>query len=100
MSENKDYDAIFGVLDNEKDAKKIEEERDRLMTECFRRVFSTNEGKIVLHQILEDLKFYKVECVNDTEVILNNFAKFMIFERLKCDNYKQMTNAIFDCIKH
>ena len=51
MSENKDYDAIFGVLDNEKDAKKIEEERDRLMTECFRRVFSTDEGRLVLHQI-------------------------------------------------
>lgn len=100
MADDKAYDEIFGVLDNEKDAKKIEEERDRLMTECFRRVFSTDEGKIVLHQILEDLKFYKVECVNDTEVILNNFAKFMIFERLKCDNYKQMTNAIFDCNKH
>jgi hypothetical protein len=99
MAVDKAYDEIFGVLDNETDAKKIEEERDRLMTECFRRVFSTDEGKIVLHQILEDLMFYKVECVNDSEVILNNFAKFMIFERLKCDNYKQMTSAIFDCRK-
>ena len=43
--------------------------------------------------------FYK-ECVTDTDIALNNFAKFMIFKRLKCDNYKQMTSAIFDCNKH
>ncbi len=96
MAVDRTYDEIFSVLDNEKDVKKIETERDRLMSECFRRVFSTDEGKIVLHQILEDLKFYKVECVNDTEVILNNFAKFMIFERLKINNKRQITSMLMD----
>lgn len=93
-----DYDKIMGTLDGDSE-QEIIIERDKRMTECFRRVFSTDDGKIVLHQLLEDLSFYK-ECVTDTDIALNNFAKFMIFKRLKCDNYKQMTSAIFDCNKH
>lgn len=98
MESDKDYDKIMETLEGDSDQKVIIE-RDKRMTECFRRVFSTDEGRIVLHQILEDLRFYK-ECVTDTDIALNNFAKFMIFKRLKCDNYKQMTSAIFDCNKH
>ena len=98
MESSNDYDKIMGALEKDSD-KEIVIERDKRMTECFRRVFSTDEGRIVLHQILEDLMFYK-ECVTETDIALNNFAKFMIFKRLKCDNYKQITSAIFDCNKH
>lgn len=77
------------------EAEKIVIERDRKMTECFRRVFSSQDGRIVLHQLLEDLRFYD-ECVTDTDVALNNFAKFMIFKRLKVDNKKKITNQIMD----
>lgn len=98
MESNTEYDKIMGALDGDSDNEVIIE-RDKRMTECYRRVFSTDEGRIVLHQILEDLMFYK-ECVTDTDIALNNFAKFMIFKRLKCDNYKQITSAIFDCNKH
>lgn len=97
MASSEEYDKIMGALDEEPD--KVIIERDKQMTELFRRVFSTDDGRKVLHQLLEDLRFYK-ECVTDTDVALNNFAKFMIFKRLKCDNYKQMTNAIIDCNKH
>ncbi len=93
------YDKIMGELDGDSEQEAIIE-RDKRMSECFRRVFSTDEGRLVLHQILVDLKFYENENVTETSVTLNNFAKFMIFKRLKCDNYKQMTNAIFDCNKH
>ena len=92
-----DYDKIMGALDD--DAQEEVIERDKRMSECFRRVFSTDDGKRVLHQLLTDLRFYD-ECVTETDVALNNFAKFMIFKRLRCDNYKQMTSNILDCDKH
>ena len=92
-----DYDKIMGTLDSDAESEVIE--RDKRMSECFRRVFSTDDGRLVLHQLLTDLRFYD-ECITETDVALNNFAKFMIFKRLKCDNYKQITSAIFDCKKH
>lgn len=98
MESEKEYDKIMGALDGDTEQEAVIE-RDKRMSECFRRVFSTDEGRLVLHQILTDLRFYD-ECVTDTDIALNNFAKFMIFKRLKCDNYKQMTSAIFDCNKH
>lgn len=98
MESDNGYDKIMGELDGDTEQEAIIE-RDKRMSECFRRVFSTDEGRLVLHQILTDLRFYD-ECVTDTDIALNNFAKFMIFKRLKCDNYKQMTSAIFDCNKH
>jgi hypothetical protein len=99
MESDKEYDKIIGALDKDTEKEAIIE-RDKRMSECFRRVFSTDEGRLVLHQILVDLKFYETENVTETSVTLNNFAKFMIFKRLKCDNYKQMTSVIFDCNKH
>lgn len=96
MASNEDYDKIFGALDGKDEDAKIIAERDKRMSECFRRVFGTDEGKLVLHQILTDLKFYE-ENVTETSIALNNFAKFMIFKRLRCDNYKQMTEMLYDC---
>lgn len=81
------------ALDTEVENKIIE--ADKKMSECFRRVFSTSEGKIVLHQILTDLRFYD-ECVSETDTALNNFAKFMIFKRLKVNNKKQITKLIME----
>ena len=98
MESDNGYDKIMGALEGDSEQEAIIE-RDKRMSECFRRVFSTDEGRLVLHQILTDLRFYD-ECVTDTDIALNNFAKFMIFKRLKCDNYKQMTSKIFDCNKH
>ena len=84
------------ALDTEVENKIIE--ADKKMSECFRRVFSTSEGKIVLHQILTDLRFYD-ECVSETDTALNNFAKFMIFKRLKVNNKKQITKLIMEIEK-
>lgn len=68
---------------------------DKKMTEYFRRVFTTHDGRIVLEQILIDLKFFS-ECVTETDIALNNYAKFMIFKRLKCDNTKEITNNLLN----
>lgn len=89
-------DDIFGALDE--DPKQRVLERDKKMTECFRRVFSSQEGRLVLHQLLEDLRFYD-ECISETDVALNNFAKFMIFKRLKVQNKKEITKLIMDISK-
>ena len=98
MASRDEYDKIMGTLDGDSEQAEIIE-RDKRMSDIYRRVFSTDEGRQVLHQILTDLRFYD-ECITDTDIALNNFAKFMIFKRLKCDNYKQITNVLFDCNKH
>lgn len=93
-SDNKsEIEQLWDTLDEEPG--KVIFERDKKMTECFRRVFSTQDGRIVLHQILTDLRFYD-ECVDDVDRALNNFAKFMIFKRLKVDNKKKLTSLIMD----
>ena len=91
-SNEKDYDKVFGALEGAEDPITI---RDKKMTEAYRRLFSTSDGKLVLHQILTDLKFYD-ECISDADVALNNFAKFMIFKRLKVHNSGQITKVIAD----
>lgn len=78
------------------EAEKINIERDKKMTECFRRVFSTPDGKIVLHQILEDLEFFNCRINSPQEIALNNYAKFMIFKRLKVDNTKKITEKLME----
>ena len=86
-------DDIFGALDEDPKIKILD--RDKRMTECFRRLFSTQDGRIVLHQLLTDLRFYD-ECISETDVALNNFAKFMIFKRLKVQNKREITKLIMD----
>ena len=97
MAEKNEVDEVFETL--EEDANKKILECDKLMTECFRRVFSTPDGKIVLHQLLKDLEFFNCKISNEREIALNNYAKFMIFKRLGCNNDKQISDAIFDCRK-
>lgn len=77
------------------DAKKKIVEADKKMTEYFRRVFSTPDGKVVLEQLLIDLKFFD-ECVTETDTALNNYAKFMIFKRLKVDNKSKITRLLME----
>lgn len=90
MASDDTENLMDSMLDD--DYKKIIE-ADKRMTKCFRNVFSSPEGKEVLHQILTDLKFYD-ECISDTDIALNNYAKFMIFKRLKVDNKKQITELL------
>lgn len=93
MESNDAGDFFDSALDDEAANKIVE--ADKRMSECFRRLFSSKEGRIVLHQILTDLKFFD-ECVTDADMALNNYAKFMIFKRLKVDNTKQIANMLMD----
>ena len=98
MASSTDYDNIMCALDDDKKDKIIE--ADKRMVECFRRVFSTDDGKKVLHQLLIDLEFFNYKINSPQEIALNNYAKFMIFKRLGCNNDKQISDAIFNCNKH
>lgn len=98
MVSDTDYDEIMGSLDENKTDKSAE--ADKMMVECFRRVFSTDDGKRVLHQLLLDLEFFNHRINSPQEIALNNYAKFMIFKRLGCNNDKQISDAIFDCNRH
>lgn len=93
---DEEYDEIFGTLDEDK---KVKADGDKQMSEYFRRVFSTPDGKVVLHQLLLDLQFFNCKISTEREIALNNYAKFMIFKRLGCNNDKQISDAIFDCRK-
>lgn len=97
MAMDRDYEKIMSTLDEDKKNEIIE--ADKRMTECFRRVFSTDDGKRVLHQLLLDLEFFNCQINSPQEIALNNYAKFMIFKRLGCNNDKQISDAIFNCRK-
>ena len=97
MASNKEYDKIFDTLETDNEEERIALEKK--IMETFRRVFSTSDGRFVLNQILNDLCFFNYKITGPEETALNNYAKFMIFKRLGCNNDMQISNAIFDCRK-
>lgn len=86
--------AEFKDLDFEEQQKLIKK-NDRDMSLLFREVFSTEAGRKVLEQLLIDLRFFD-NCSTPDEIALNNYAKFMIKNRLKIDNRERITGAILD----
>ncbi|MBO7733351.1 MAG: hypothetical protein J6S67_12375 [Methanobrevibacter sp.] len=93
MASNDAEEFMNDALDDEAEKKVIE--ADKKMTEYFRRVFTSKDGRIVLQQILTDLKFFD-ECIDEQDRVLNNYAKFMIFKRLKVDNKSKITNLLME----
>jgi len=70
-----------------------QEERKEMMVETCRKVFSTDDGKIVLNMLLTDLFMYEnVRTKGDRA--LNEYAKFFIRERLGVRGTKSMTDFI------
>lgn len=86
--------AEFKDLDFEEQQELIKK-NDRDMSLLFREVFSTEAGRKVLEQLLIDLRFFD-NCSTPDEIALNNYAKFMIKNRLKIDNRERITGAILD----
>ena len=91
-----DFDeSIYDVLDASKDYEKIAEEKDLAMVRLWRKVFSDEDGRTVLRQLLTDLCFFE-ECKTNDDVVRNNYAKFVIKKRLMIDNKKRITEAILE----
>ncbi len=53
------------------------EQNKRLQAAC-RRLFSTEDGKIVLNMLLTDLKFFD-GAVSEKDSVLNEYAKFFLW---------------------
>ncbi|MBO7714414.1 MAG: hypothetical protein J6S85_12635 [Methanobrevibacter sp.] len=91
-----DYEnSVYDELDEKKDVQKIIEEKDMRMVRLFRKVFLSEDGKIVLRQILTDLNYFD-ECKTNDDVVRNNYAKFVIKTRLMIDNKDRLTNAVLE----
>lgn len=69
------------------------QERNELLKETFRRVFNTDDGKIVLNALLADLHLFDI-CHTKREHTLNEYAKFFIRERLGVSDTKELTDFI------
>jgi len=69
------------------------EERNEMLVETCRKVFNTDDGRIVLNMLLADLRLYE-NLNTKRELALNEYAKFFIRERLGVRDTKAMTDFI------
>lgn len=74
------------------------EQQKKKLVETFRKVFSTEDGKIALNAILYDL-FYFTEATTDSEQALNQYAKYFIKERLGIKNTLEISNALISIVE-
>ena len=68
-------------------------EKEELLVETCRKVFSTDDGKIVLNMLLTDLRLF-MDSHTKREKILNDYAKFFVRERLGVRDTKSLTDFI------
>jgi len=78
-----------------KNRKLTVQEQNEMLVETFRKVFGTDEGKIALKALLEDLRFFEA-CRTKRECALNDYAKFFIRERMGMGDTKGITDFIAD----
>ena len=70
-----------------------EKKKSEMLVETCRKVFSSDEGKIVLNMLLTDLRLF-MDSHTKREKILNDYAKFFIRERLGVRDTKSLTDFI------
>jgi hypothetical protein len=73
---------------------KPEEQAKRLREICVK-VFSSDDGKIVLNMLLTDLRLYE-ECISERDAALNEYAKYFIRERLGVIKTIPLTDSIIE----
>ena len=67
--------------------------KNEMLIETCRKVFSTDDGKIVLNMLMTDLFFFD-KGETEKEGFLNEYAKFFIRERLGVRDTKSLTDFI------
>ena len=76
-----------------KNKKLTPEERNEMLVETCRKVFDTEDGRIVLNMLLTDLFLF--EKIQDEQGrALNEYAKFFIRERMGVRDTKSLTDFI------
>ena len=73
-----------------------EDEASARIQRAFRSVFSTEDGKIVLAVMLEDLKFFD-PAANEADRVLSNYAKEILRKAGLTDSW-DMTMALINVI--
>jgi len=68
-------------------------EKNEMLVETCQRLFNTEDGKIVLNMLLNDLRLYE-PANTKREKTLNEYAKFFIRERLGLSGTKSLTDFI------
>jgi len=76
-----------------KDKKLLPQEKNEMLKEKFRKVFGTEDGKIVLNALMTDL-FLFGQTQTKRQNFLNDYAKFFIRERLGVSDTKALTDFI------
>ena len=72
------------------------DEQEKQLQKMFREVFSTPHGKIVLGIILEDLYYFN-PCAHDETRALNNYAKYLLAQRLGINNHTKIIDSLLSC---
>jgi len=70
-----------------------EEEKNEMLIETCQKVFSTEDGKIVLNMLMTDLRMFD-PANTKREKYLNEYAKFFIQKRLGVGGTKSLTDFI------
>lgn len=73
-------------------------EQNVKLQEMFREVFGSENGKIVLGVILEDL-YYFSSTNNEATAALSNYAKTLLAQRLGINNTKRIIDELFKTVE-
>jgi hypothetical protein len=76
-----------------KDKKLTAQEKNDMLVETCRKVFLSDEGKIVLNMLLTDLFLFE-NTRTKREHALNEYAKFFIRERMGVGDSKEISDFI------
>ncbi|AAS11640.1 MULTISPECIES: hypothetical protein [Treponema] len=71
------------------------DEQIEALRKTFKRVFKTEDGKIIFNALLNDL-FYFTEAKTEAEKALCEYAKFFLRERLGIIKTLNITNSLID----
>lgn len=71
------------------------EEQHEYMQELFRKVFMSDEGKIVFNILLDDLNFFK-PARDEAAKARNDYAKFLIADRMGLVNTFSLSNKLLE----
>ncbi|UTC77574.1 hypothetical protein E4O04_05985 [Treponema sp. OMZ 799] len=71
------------------------EDQIKALRETFKRVFKTEDGRIVFNALLNDL-FYFTEAKTEAEKALCEYAKFFLRERLGVTKTLDITDALIN----
>lgn len=69
-----------------------EEQAQALRVAC-RRVFSSDEGRVIFNMLMTDLRFFD-EAITEAEQSLSEYAKFFLRERLGIVNTLEVSDAL------